>query len=439
MHNEISMEMTVRKHKKNMNHISNNAKKMSLLQTFIFLWGLTVSMPALKIGGLGISNFFAIACIFLTIKNGKLVINKKILLPILLLGVFVITTIVNIGVVPNIYTKDAISMCVKTAFIILTTIILASNHKESCCDYFLKGLYYSAIIETFWIILQVILYYGFGLFLNQIVFGDLLHIEVENAMWIKMKDGLFRPTGISWDSASTGLNLVIAICIAKTRREKLLFSLGIILCTSRSALVCLLAYYVINVYQALKSKRIKTKNLLMGISVFLVLLLLFIYLFNSNETFNNQISRFMDAFHVFSGQGDSSSSVHLGYYTSLMQVAKKSSFLQLLFGYSTFSAGYPYSHYLGMYQWLNYAWTPESDFITLLVGNGLTGFIVYYYIILKNLVGTKNDKVLHNIVIIVLIGGFLYVYVRSMWTIELLIFIVGKTYYEKNGFKRRCS
>ena len=91
---------------------------------------------------------------------------------------------------------------------------------------------------------------------------------------------------------------------------------------------------------------------------------------------------------------NSSSSIHSGYYNTLGQALNELPLPNLLLGIVYFSSGYFYNQNaltlnLSPLLLMNpLGWNPESDFVTLIIGNGLLGIFVYYFWSIKGIIIT---------------------------------------------------
>lgn len=108
---------------------------------------------------------------------------------------------------------------------------------------------------------------------------------------------------------------------------------------------------------------------------------------------------------IFSPQDNISSDIHSTYYFELLNVFSSIDFINQLFGFGMFAAGYPYE--TKKIVLMSGVWVPESDFIIMFIGNGIIGGILYYLILIKNIICQKNYNNI-NLNLLLLVFGFFY-------------------------------
>ena len=399
--------------------------RSKIISVLTLVWGVTATMPALQIGGSAVSNYIMIVIIALSLQK-FIRIKKKYFVCFLWTIALVCTSVVNSGLIPEHYEDNSLMMIFKLVLIFLC-VYCVEEQEANLTEIFLKGIYYGAVVQGIWMLLELIFWYGGGISINSLIFGKILNVGVGEEDWLTIKDGLFRPTGIGWDSATLGLLFLIAFVLAKSVREKACFIVLLILSTSRHGMMGLLILCVVHVIQRNLHKRntVKRKTLVAGMGAFLLgIRVLIVAIYNNGTAVKLLFNRFMSVFGLASGTADSSSIRHISYYFELIDIFKNSSIFQVLFGWGTFSAGYPYSSICGVYRYISYAWTPESDFVTFAVGNGIVGFLIYYYIVMRDLkIYSKKDSHKFYLVLAILACGFMYFFARSVWTIEILLLL----------------
>jgi hypothetical protein len=131
---------------------------------------------------------------------------------------------------------------------------------------------------------------------------------------------------------------------------------------------------------------------------------------------------------------DSSASRHLEYYELIPQVWKELNISRILLGVGTSASGKPYSDFFKIYAYLS-AWNAESDFIFMLIGNGIAGATVYYFILGKLMIFFKAHKREFLLVFTIFVGGFGYIYIRSSWSLLLLFNIYNKYIEDKRNLE----
>ncbi|WP_031536221.1 O-antigen ligase family protein [Bacillus sp. MB2021] len=409
------------------------------IENLFYLMGILSTLNALMItvGGMQLAmvNFIIILTLILQVcyLKGKIYFYSYKINIYLLFFVFLVSSIGSYYYLPYMWFSDSFKATIKFLFLLFPFVFLFSE--KDITTYrtkFLKGLLISAWIQLIWEFLQLILYYQFSISLNEIIFGNLFHIEI-NHRWSFIKDGQFRPSGVSWEPANLSLSLLMGFILANGLMGKILFSLGIILSTSRTGIIvwlfCLSLYIVIYLRKNAgkkNSQNVKWSNILtIYVTVFLMSIII-LYLFmatNIVEVLNHTFERIISGI----ANDDSSANQHSNYYWQGINIISSSSIFQMFFGYGTTVAGYPFMESYNIFTWLEYPWTPESDFVTLLVGNGIIGFIIYYLILYKNLMLNRNNLKYWLMILVIIISGIMYVYIRSSWTLLIILLLYNKS------------
>lgn len=401
------------------------------IKKMIFYWALTIPLTGLKVFGIAVSNIFIFFLLILFIYKGKYIINKKPCILFFWLISILFTSIVNVGEIPTDYLSVSVSMFFKLCIIFVLISLAMSYDTKMVTNEFLKGIYYCGFIQAFWILLELFFWYGLNIPLNEVLFGEILNID-NDITWLRVKDGLFRPSGIGWDSAFAGMSLLISFFLSKKLSCKIFLFICIILSTSRHVLIGLLIVKILD-YIILEKNKLKIrKKSILFVSILLLLGIIFLgIIFNLySEVIIKMSDRLLGILGLLveMDMADSSSIRHFSYYPEMLMIFDKSNFLQCLFGWGTFVAGYPYSQIVGIYNYIMGAWTPESDFVTLFIGNGIIGGIIYYYIIFNVLKNTKKyNRRYFKVVLSILVCGFMYIFLRSVWPLEIVIilFLLG--------------
>lgn len=397
-------------------------------ESFLFFsLGITSTFTALQFGLYGIQlslfNYVIILLNFVHfIKNGfKLYFQKSDFVIILFFITLVISTLLNIIVLPNSWANESIKAMMKFLLIYLPFLFLYGKGQiDIHITVFIKGLVISFVVQFIWSLLQLYYWNSQNVVINQIIFGDILKIKT-NHSWLTWHNG-FRTTGISWESANLGMCMVVGIFLAKKHILKACFFIGLLFTGSRSALVALLLgcfLYLMNVlYNKIKIAKckLKTKNL------FKLFICLFIIIFGLKISGFDKL--LIDSLNNFLGRltefdGDLSANRHMDYYYKLYDILKESP-SKFLFGYGTSAAGLPYTN---LFNWgsMTGAWNPESDVITILIGNGLLGFAFYYIWQLQLLYKYKTNKKIFFLLVSIIIAGIFYLYLRTWVTLVLIV------------------
>lgn len=419
------------------------SKEKKIESYLFFLVGLTSTWTAIQIPVFGIQiSIFNLIVIIAAIYHLLKINHSKFYVRNLFLFLFVIGTIVScfscLIFLNKYWFSESFKATMKFIMVFLPLLCLYNSLDiKYFGKYFFIGLYYSCIVQLGWSILQLIFWYKLNRVLNQEFFGDFLHIQTSHS-WLTWHSG-FRTTGLSWESANLGISLVIGFFLSKNFWMKVAFFTGLIFCGSRSALLTLLfslfvtfiyrIFFVNNKIKFNKGRAKKTFLIILMLALVGIISLKFInfdfsIFTNTLKTFTERISN------GFSGD-DASAGRHMDYYFKLPDVLKKSNIFQIFFGYGTSCSGFPYTSIFNKSNDPAYVWNVESDIITVLVGNGIFGFITYYTFSIQML--SKNRKKDFDqcaAAISIIFAGIMYLYVRT-WVTLVLVFLASNVDFPK--------
>ena len=281
-----------------------------------------------------------------------------------------------------------------------------------------KYFFYGAFIQMVWSWLERLLYSIFDFKLNDYIFGEILSMEVSHPFSFIQNDAI-RPSGLSWEPANLALTLAIGLILSDKKWQKILFAVSIILSTSTTGVVMLLSILLIDFVYNFKFSFVKIRNSI--IFVFFVIIIVMI-IDEMTGTILYTIEKLYSLVDT-SGQNTTTAFVHLLYYYYLPDVLQRQGIISLIFGCGPLLAGNVYSESGFMnYYLLGEWWNPESDFITILIGDGVIGAIIYYYFLTKLLVVKFCENKLDDfkIVFVILIGGFTYLFATFTWPVVIL-------------------
>ena len=292
--------------------------------------------------------------------------------------------------------NESIKFTIKFIIFLCPFVIIFSD--KELLEYrkcFFRGLFISCMIQLIWEFLQITIWSKFNISINKVIFGDILNIQIKNS-WTFISDGRFRPSGVSWEPANLALSLIIGFVLSKNIYFKMLYFIVIVLSTSRTGIIVLM---IIILCDKIMKKRnnirllFSIKDLIILIMFLLVFIVIGYYSINNTREIFNYVSNGIRVTYkkIANIAVDSSALTHIQYYEKIITILKNGSLSNALFGYGTSAAGFPYSKFLGIYT-SKTGWNPESDFITLLFGNGFVGLITYYIIIFRALKYNKKIK-----------------------------------------------
>lgn len=397
-------------------------------QKLFFLLGLFTSMALLQIqiGAIGLSPFNFILYITFTVELFISKIsnpNKEGYIYLAYLICITFSAFINYSSLPKAWGIANFTAVFNSWILGYFLVFFNESKKRYVKQAFISGLKVNAWIQLIWGGMQYILYQSTGQSLNQVVFGDWLHMPT-NYTYTNIYNGINRLTGLNWEPAFFGLSLIIGFLLSNKLWHKILFIIGIIASASRTSLLVLIAVILVGfIYDLIQKKKtslnINPDQIVISILLVLIVLILVIGSWNSiSKTLFTTLTRFQNM------NFDPSSRVHNFYYQVIWDLLfNKFSVLQLFFGIGAASSGYPYSFYYGLYpQFIVKPWSIEDGLADIIVGSGLIGVVlVYLWFINKAWVARKN-KAAFLLIVGILVGAVTYNYfVNWIWMVVMFM------------------
>lgn len=315
------------------------------------------------------------------------------------------------------------------SIVYLGAFVLLFNCKKEyvieCTNYYVTGMIYAARIQAVWGIFQIVLQYGAGININEILFVDVLH-STNSRDWVM---GFF--SGNSWNMRITGLNFensmfALVVCLGAVLEKKTIWKIALlavaVLSLSRTGWVMIVGYLCVLAIRTVKRKVVvKKKRLVKNIMKVVVAIATSVTVFYKIPAIQRQIAN------ILLRAGDTgaisiSGKRHLLYYPYGVEIwLTRSNILQMLFGYGMRSSGVAFSEQrdicniigIGTY---SSAWAVECDVIGLLLGGGICTFLCYYIEMFKNIKTKYGDAI-----IVLLIGGITYHYHSISYVVFLMM------------------
>ena len=332
----------------------------------LLLCGFFCTMPVFSIGGLNFYNYPLLLYVIINFFCGKLYFDsKKISMCIFLLSLF-LSTLLSFSIVPSNWSSYSLKFSFKISILMLLLLLVSSRDDLIVGrKYFLKGLYYAAFAQLFWICMQQLFYSFKGIDLNLVVFGIASPIQ----------NGGLALTGLSWERANAIIALIIGMILTDNKFVKAIFIVGSLLTASRTGvgiIVVIIIYDILILHGQFKYKvNISIKNLF----IYICIAVLTVFLLQSSVTrqyFDYTIVRFQRL--ITGGNDYSVNSVqvdgHILYYQWLLPALKQLPFVQVLLGCGTGISGWVYSVLYNRFT-TGGPWGIETDFVGLILGNGL--------------------------------------------------------------------
>lgn len=396
-------------------------------------------MNALMIADFSISNIFLILLVVIRFAKSSHNGNSKVKLTppsiaTLIFGLSIFaSTIISISILPTEWSRNSLTCLVK--YLLFTIAIFwnqGSDNDLLLKDKFYNGFWIGAVINLLWGVLQEILYSANGTLLNTLVFQNILGLN--GYSWDNYVEGGFlRMKGLGWETANFALTMIVGYILSfelkKPTIYKILFAVAVIMSTSRSGYIAFGVVVLIQLLARLRQTKISTRKIYTIIGLIALAIVATIIERDAISSRLNLISSTM-SFSRLTDISDSysSSSIHISYYLRMPELISRQNILQTIFGNGYYSAGYVYRNYfVGSIN--NIGWNPESDFITILFGNGIIGLIIFYYIIIYGIRNSKFNISLINISILCM--GFFYLVSRGTWPYVFMFFALTREYRPK--------
>lgn len=293
-----------------------------------------------------------------------------------------------------------------------------------------RGFKISCILALIWSYLQEIVYVLTNLDLNNAIFGGLLGINGANSLGA---GGEFVPTGF-FTHRGTLLPILLFLFFSTSNIYFMLIIVLLAALTRATALILGLMVAIgfrVAVYKfENKTNKIQRKQFIAVLAgIFMVISLAVFFNKNIAEIINYVIVRISDA---TTNKADNSSVVHFLYYKNLPAIISNMDFLHILFGTGMGTSGQHYTWFNGQYANMG-AWVVESDYIDILLSQGIIGFMVNAYLLIRIIVLSKKYKYWENIAFIIVIA-----FVGIMYNLQfnwVIIFEMAMLILTKNGIR----
>lgn len=408
--------------------------KINIPEKMVFLLGIFSTFELTRIFGITFfSCILVIFTIYMIMYSKKIYIKKQNKYLGIYLGIVSISELMIFTIQlknRSEWITSSIKKYILLIFLIcsLFFILKMKNGKEI----FIKGLYYSCLIEMIWCYLQLALYLFAGLDLNMKLFG-VSHISSTNGQLVL--------SGLNSNAGILASSLFFLILIEKKWTIKLLSLILFFISGTSTMIICGVVILFITGVHYLYVKNINKKsNIKIKYFLFFSLVLIVgacLIIFNP-EIFQSLIQSFERLFDRLENARkanftDGSTFTHSRYYTSIYYVIKNSNIINVLLGNGIDCAGVPFVRLYRQYPDLIYV--PESDPITFLYNYGIIGFVFIYSVIFHVIFkGRKIDWRYVAFFISIIVGGIFYgMYLN--WVFLVTWICVDSIYENKSIFE----
>lgn len=400
--------------------------KIKIPDNFIFLLGVCSSMQLLSIGGITVFNLLlvlsVIACLLKIKKYGR---DSWAIL--FMLSVILTTIMSQFFSLLSEENKTTAVVGGGVLFLILLLYYVIQNNTKLAYQY-IKGFDITCNISLIWCCLQVIFDRLLKIDINGVIFGGLLGVHGQVSSRV---DGHIIPTGFFYHRG-----VIVPILIyAYFRANKVwLKALTIIIAfVSKSASVsigiiaCVLFELLYKFILFIKKKRVSKKAF--GVSVLVCFSVVLLFILFSRQIVNELMLLVVRILDASKNIADNSSSVHWLYYANFKYILSNMSVGEVLFGTGLGTSGFQYSIFNGQYANLE-SWVVESDFINIFINQGLVGFLLWLYGLVRivRICLKKHKYYEHAAFVIIILGvGVLY-NIQFSWVFlfELTLYVMLK-------------
>ncbi|MBR6450645.1 MAG: hypothetical protein IKS96_12015 [Fibrobacter sp.] len=289
---------------------------------------------------------------------------------------------------------------------------------------FKKAIIIVSQINSIWAIVQFILWYIFQIDFNEFFFSTCLKglLGTEWTAWNFEAGALaMRATGLNRDPAFLAILMVLGFTFTKSNLWKSIFVFSCICAMSRVGMVSIAASLLFSLFRREGSNiaLFKTKSLIKILAIISLVIIVFLYLYNTIEIVQFQTDYTLTRFSILkmdSNTGDVSGTTrHIMYLPLSILTFCDFPWLEKLFGVGPRIGGTALAFNDSVKSVIELsagmqknAWAIECDFAEILLGSGLFGFILYYinlYILFKK---NKADKGKQTSIVGLFAFGFMY-------------------------------
>ena len=298
-------------------------------------------------------------------------------------------------------------------FVYIRMTRMRSASRDEINRHYINGLVCAARIQAVWGLLQLIMLYGAGININEILFVDILKSSNKGYWIMGFYTGSLwnlRITGLNYENSMFALVTCIGVALEKNKVWKLFLTTIAILSLSRTAWVMIIAYYIFKFYRFLKNNKhkIKKKDAIIIITLLIIMILTVRHSFATQNIISQQIINIKNRLYDVNSINISARK-HLLYYPyGFLIWLTRTNPLMMLFGYGMRCSGVAFSNNLDICGIVGIgnnseAWAVECDVIGILLGGGIIALVLYYLALFS-----MNKSVFNEACFIILIGGLVY-------------------------------
>lgn len=405
--------------------MSNQNLLIKWINLVLYLMGLFSTFYIFRIKSFQFSTLLAFVCIIsVCILKQKIILIK---VNPLFLGFIIsvtVTSFLNLFLPMSDTYNIKISMVALFEFIVLY--LSAEQTKQldkSNISKFVSGLRMSCYIHIIWCLLQFFAYEFASIDINQVVFGNILHMANGDYGVSRYEGGRLVISGLCWHPINLAPTLVLSVLMLN--KWYVWFAAFFIAFYSGSGttmmvlsavfVLCMLTVFrgtIIRSIKSMKNPKVFIRTIIIVIvSVFILIQIVPLIRYALNEILERVQST-----------NDKSTQAHLQYYTAWPMIVGKQNILEFLFGCGIGRSGAFFTRFFNQYLFIDY-WSVESDPMNYMYASGLIGFLLFYGWLVSLIVKSRKVNIKYVLLLSVIIFGGITYGMQFPWVINLELMI----------------
>jgi hypothetical protein len=271
---------------------------------------------------------------------------------------------------------------------------------------FVRGFDWSCRVQLIWCALQMALYYGAGIELNDLVFAKVLGFSGETGQY---RGGVLSCTGLHWHAANLIPVLLYTFFRHRSLFMKALCAVIVYFTKNATAVIALGLSVAVELVLYVRSVRKHTNRKLSGLDIAVVVALVALsplILSKLWEMARYLMLRFWQIQNPT--PGNESSAVHVNYYRNLPEILSRIPGIMCLLGSGIGTSGHWFTRFYGQYP--DMVWVVESDLVDGVLSKGIVGVALQYGLIVYTafLAAKKKQWNTAMFLAVLMVSGFAY-------------------------------
>lgn len=390
---------------------SNSSKSIAdhILINLIFLIGFFATVSVVRFAGFSLYIWLMLLVVLLLVFTGRIRFQFS-LFSLLLLSASA-TFILTIKTLSPAYQDNSFKALF--ALLLTSTVGMSVFPCKPYRDALFSGLLLSVKTQVIWIFLQTICWSAFRLDLNDLVFSQMLGM-VENASQYKAS-GLVS-TGLCWNAGGIAAGFFFFMIFEEKASWKMLALIAAVMTQSSTIMIgislVLIASFIVSFFGKNRTYRLRRSSVLVVIATMCVGCFVFILIPDIKKAIDPIVSVLIDRVTALFGSADGADSsfvAHASYYINLPELMRNMDLQTLFFGYGNDCSGLPYTALTRQY-WTLDSWMLESDYVNIILSQGILGITVWTIWLCSAIVSAKKKRNgrIALFFIVMIFGGFFY-------------------------------